>query len=397
MPGREGQGLEGSLTENVPRRAILRVGVFLQQQIFVVLVGVVATAFVVVGRVSLSGAPRFVDSTILAVLFALLVAVELLRESRLFDLAVAGTIRRFRGARSFVLSMLAATGLLSALLTNDVALFIVIPFTIAAGRLSGLDVRSAVALEVLAANLLGSLTPLGNPQNLFLYHQAGWSPVRFVLTMIPFVAVSAIVLVVATFLLEPKRDVQTPAGVSLHVEHRRAAAGFVTFLLVLLEIARLLPAWPTAAVAAVFLVVFLRHRVGEMGLSIIPLFFFAFVIVEGLRSFGVYRLLEAMPVSAPEVKLYLTAVVGSQFISNVPTAVLLAPVADGRWIHLLYGVNAGGCGTIIASLANLLGWRIYRREVRAGDGFVRILLVINAAALVLIGAAALGLSEWMTR
>lgn len=381
----------------MPRRAILKVGVFLQQQIFVVLVGIAALAFVVAGRVSLSESHRFTDATLLSVLFALLVAVELLRASRLFDLAVAATIRRFRSARSFVLAMLAATGILSALLTNDVALFIVIPFTLAAGRVSGLDVRSAIALEVVSANLLGSLTPLGNPQNLYIYHQTGWSAGRFVAIMAPFVLAGALFLVVATLALEPVREVRTPDPALFVVERWRTAAGLVTFALVVLEIMKVLPAWPAAALAAVCLVVFLRPRVGEMGLSIVPLFFFAFVIVEGLRSFGVYGLVSSMPAWAPEARLYLAALAGSQVLSNVPMAILLSPIAEGNWIHLLYGVNAGGCGTIIASLANLLAWRIYRREVRAGDGFLRILLLINLAALVWIGIAALALAEWIGR
>lgn len=376
---------------------IRRFGVFLQQQIFVVLVGVVAFAFVLSGRVNIAESHRFTDTTLLYVLFALLVAVELLRESRLFDLVVAATNRRFRSARSFVLAMLAATGVISALLTNDVALFIVIPFTLAAGRLSGLDVRSAIALEVVAANLLGSLTPLGNPQNLFLYHQTGWSAGRFVAIMTPFVLAGALFLVVATFVLEPKRNV-TPPDATVHtIERWRSMAGAVTFALVVLEIVKVIPAWPAAAVAAVFLVMFLGHRVGEMGLSIIPLFFFAFLIVEGLRTIGIYGLMESMPAASQEIRLYAGAVLGSQFLSNVPTAILLAPVAEGRWIHLLYGVNAGGCGTIIASLANLLAWRIYRRDVLPGDGFVRILLLVNAVALVWIGVAGLVLAEWMTR
>lgn len=381
----------------MPRRAIRRVGVFLQQQLFVVLVGIGAFAFVAAGRVSLADSPGFTDAALLQVLFALLVAVEALRESRMFDLVVAATIRRFRRARSFVLAMLVAAGLLSALLTNDVALFIVIPFTLAAGRLSGLDVRAAVALEVVAANLLGSLTPLGNPQNLFIYHQAGWGVVEFMRIMLPFVLASAAFLVVATWMLEPDRSVETPEPATHSVERWRAAAGILTFLLVVLEILKILPAWPAAVLAAICLFAFLRHRIGEMGLSIVPLFFFAFIIVEGLRSFGVYQLMETVPVSSPEVRLYLSGLVGSQVISNVPMAILLSPVAEGRWIHLLYGVNAGGCGTIIASLANLLGWRIYRREKMGGDGFFRILTLVNVAALAWIGIVALGFAEWMTR
>lgn len=124
----------------------------------------------------------------------------------------------------------------------------------------------------------------------------------------------------------------------------------------------------------------LRRHLLRFDLSIVPLFFFAFIIVEGLRTFGL----------RPAAGIYTSAILLSQFISNVPAAILLTPFAEGDWLTLLYGVNAGGCGTIIASLANLLGWRLYIREVHAPDrdpAFFRRLTMLNFAFL---GWAALG-------
>lgn len=347
-------------------RVIRRVGVFLQEQILVVSLGAVAACFALTGRVSIARTPEIVDTGLLMVLFALLVSVELLRESGLFERLVAGTLRRFTHSRPFVGAMVALSGAIAMLLTNDVALFIVIPFTVLAGRLSRFDVRNAVILEIVAANLLGCLTPLGNPQNLFLYHASGWGAGRFVATMLPFCLWSALGLGLAVRLLEKRADIgrQPEATGALHPW--RATAGAFCFLLVVLEIFRLLPAWPAAALAALCLVSLLRHRLGEVDLSIVPLFFFAFIIVEGLRTFAVYRTILDLPLGGADARLYGAAILLSQAISNVPAAILLEPLAGERWTLLLYGVNAGGCGTIIASLANLLGWRIFGRE--SGDG-----------------------------
>jgi Na+/H+ antiporter NhaD/arsenite permease-like protein len=345
---------------------IRRVGVFLQEQILVVSLGVIAACFALTGRVSIAHAPEVVDFELLMVLFALLVSVELLRESGLFERVVAGTLRRFTHSRPFVGAMVGLAGVIAMLLTNDVALFIVIPFTVLAGRLSRFDVRNAVILEIVAANLLGCLTPLGNPQNLFLYHAAGWSAGRFVATMLPFCAWSALGLAIAVRLLERKVHIGKRPEATGPLHPGRATAGAACFLLVALEIFRLLPAWPAAALAALCLVSLLRHRLGEVDLSIVPLFFFAFIIVEGLRSFSVYRAILDLPFGDSGARLYGAAILLSQAISNVPAAILLEPLAQERWALLLYGVNAGGCGTIIASLANLLGWRIFGRE--SGDG-----------------------------
>src|ERR1044071_7001273 len=122
-----------------------------------------------------------------------------------------------------------------------------------------------------------------------------------------------------------------------------------------------------AIAAAISAALFLRKRVVD--LSIVPLFFFAFIVVEGLRTFPI-RVFD----------IYWTSIAASQFISNVPATVLLTPFAHHDWSALLYGVNAGGCGTIIASLANLLGWRIYARE--SGKRLFWRLTWINFAFLV---------------
>lgn len=334
-----------------------------------------AIAFLVTGRVTTHAAIVSVDYDLLLVLFALLVAVELLRVSGALDHAVADTLRRFHTTRSFALVLIALSGVLAALVTNDVALFIVVPFTVVASRFSDFDLEDAVILEIIAANLLGCLTPLGNPQNLFIFHRSGWSALQFMSTMLPFVAWSAAGLGLATLLLgrsQPmvKSDVSLP-----RVQRALASAGAIVFALVLLEIAHLAPAWPAAIAAAVAWIVFLRR---PLDLSIVPLFFFAFVIVEGLRSFA-FGLVGG---------LYLTSITLSQVISNVPAAVLLTPFADGNWRELLYGVNAGGCGTIIASLANLLGWRIYVRESGREPRFFRRLTALNFAFLAWIGIGA---------
>ncbi|MBI2214747.1 MAG: hypothetical protein HYU52_13965 [Acidobacteria bacterium] len=368
---------------------IRRVGVFLQEQILVVSLGVVAAYFALSGRVSIARTPGIVDFELLMVLAALLVAVELLRESGTFERVVAGTLRHFNHSRPFVGAMVGLSGLIAMFLTNDVALFIVIPFTVLAGRLSRFDVRNAVILEIAAANLLGCLTPLGNPQNLFLYHVTKWSVGRFVATMLPFCLWSALGLAFAVRLLEPKAGITRQPEVKGALDPMRAAAGVACFLLVVLEIFRVLPAWPAAVLATLCLVTLLRHRLGEVDLSIVPLFCFAFIIVEGLRTFAVYRAILDLPFGGAEARLYAASIVFSQVISNVPVAILLEPLADERWTLLLYGVNAAGCGTIVASLANLLGWRIFGRESGNGaPGFVARQTLISFAFLAWVAPGA---------
>ncbi|HEX9985632.1 MAG TPA: SLC13 family permease [Thermoanaerobaculia bacterium] len=342
---------------------------------------VLAAIFLITRRVTPQAAFSTIDLDLLLVLFALLVTVEILRASGWLDRAVAATVARFRTTRPFAIALIVFTGALSALVTNDVALFVVIPFTVIASRLSDFDVEDAVVLEVIAANLLGCLTPLGNPQNLFVFHKSGMSAATFVATMAPFVAWCAAGLLFATFLLGRSR-VLTKTTIELPPRRNHLAlAGLACFALVLLEIARVVNAWPAAIAALLAGAFFLRRRLLQIDFSIVPLFFFAFIVVEGLRGFD-WRF---------PADTYWSAIALSQVISNVPATVLLAPFAND-WRELLYGANAGGCGTIIASLANLLGWRIYVRESGRDRRFFWRLTAINV--LFLVWAAAGG---WLLR
>lgn len=350
-------------------------GRFLREKIFEVVAAALAAAFLLTGRVTPRQALRAIDVDLLLVLFALLVAVEILRASGWLDAVVARSVTRFHTTRGFAFALIAFTGALAALVTNDVALFVVIPFTVIASRFSDFDVEDAIVLEIVASNLLGCLTPLGNPQNLFVFHRAQFSAAAFVATMAPFVAWSAVGLFLAVFFLGRSRAMLKTEVALPPRDFRAAIAGAICFALVVLDIVAHVPSWIAAAAALVAGVAFLRRRILAIDFSILPLFFFAFIVVEGLRSFAF----------AFETNIYVTSIALSQVISNVPATVLLSPFAEHDWRALLYGANAGGCGTIIASLANLLGWRIYVRESNRDPRFLRRLLAINFAFLAWAG------------
>lgn len=346
---------------------------FLRDHLLLIGTAALAVLFVLAGRVTLRAAVRAIDFRVLLVLFALLITVEILRASGYLDLIVERTVAQFHDTRPFAAVMILVSGALAALVTNDVTLFVVIPFTVVAGRISDFDVEDCIILELIATNLLGCLTPLGNPQNLFVFHRAGWTAGRFVLTMLPFAAWSACGLLIAIFLMRGAQRIEA-AQVELPPRNRRvAAAGALCFVLVVLEIAHVSPAWIAALAALIAGALFLRRRLFAIDLSIVPLFFFAFIVVEGLRSFDLGVFLRG--------NIYFVSILLSQIISNVPATVLLTPFAEPRWRELLYGVSAGGCGTIIASLANLLAWRIYVRESNRDSRFFRRLTAINFAFL----------------
>jgi Na+/H+ antiporter NhaD/arsenite permease-like protein len=333
----------------------------IRRNLFLLVAAALSGAAVASGLVRWRDVPRVEDFRLLATLAALVLAVGLLRESGALDFAVARVVVRFTRARTLTAALVVASGVLSALVTNDVALFVVIPFTVAAARYSDFRVRNAVILEVTAANVLGCVSPIGNPQNIFLLHRSGMTIGGFFAAMAPFGAASAAALGAAILLLEPARAITPVERAAPPVTPGAATAGGAGILLVVLSIAGLVSPAAALGFGAAAWLLLPGRRVGAASLAIVPLFFFVFIDMAAIARLDFARFFASIPLAAGP-RLYLSGALFSQAISNVPAAVLLAPLAAGKWRTLLYAVNVGGCGTLVASLANLLGWQIYTDE-----------------------------------
>ena len=353
-----------------------------------------AFAAVAMGRVRISEIPRLMDVRLLSLFFVLTVAVELGKASDLFDRLVAAAIARARTARGLALAMIATTGGLSAVLTNDVALFLVVPFTMLFRNVADLDLAPLVVLEVLAANLLGAVTPIGNPQNLFLYARGGFTLGAFLGAQLPLAVVSAVLLAATTAWTVPRKILPAPASPSFDVEPVSAVAFFV---LLAAEAASLLGALDHIVPLALALVslVLLGRRLREADFSLVLVFAFLFVGVPGLERGDLYRYLNPERIFGHRaVGLLFAGALLSQVVSNVPAALLLAPTAAGplAFQGLLYGVTAGACGSPVGSIANLIGAQIYVTEGGTPRSFWRIFLPVSTLFLAILAALA---SLWL--
>ncbi|WP_307867341.1 SLC13 family permease, partial [Variovorax sp. E3] len=263
--------------------------------------------------------------------------------------------------RSLALLLTASAALLSALVTNDVSLFLLVPLTRVLATQAHLPLARLVVLEALAVNAGSALTPIGNPQNLYLWHRSGESFVGFMGMMLPTVAVMLFWLFVAVWFLVPRTPIAIKADTeggakAAPVQPRLLALSGVLFVGFVVALDR---HWLLAGLGVVFGVFLLSYPRVLRGVDWALLAIIALMFVD-LRQLAelpaVAALLGHWPI-AEGWRAYLAAVVTSQFISNVPAAILL----DGHVRDLpalAAGVSVGGFGCVLGSLANLIALRL---------------------------------------
>lgn len=320
----------------------------------------------------------YIDMTTMGCLFCLVAAVRTLRNGGAFEVAGTHVIRLFSNTRACVTSLVALCFFGSMVITNDAALLTFLPLAYLVLRATGelsLLVKT-FTLQTIAANLGGMILPFGNPQNLYLYTYYSIPTEDFVLTMLPPFLVS-LVLIVMCCLLTPKRPLVLQGNGTI-VDKKRLAIGLLVFAVALAGILRLI-FWVWSVVAIVIILVcFDRDALKRLDWGLL-LTFVAFFIFAG----NVARIpqISVLIESCMAWSEFGTAVLVSQVISNVPAAIVLSQFT-AAWQPLLLGVNIGGVGTPLGSLASLITVNEYLRTHPAEIGaFMTKFLAYNFAYL----------------
>jgi Na+/H+ antiporter NhaD/arsenite permease-like protein len=339
----------------------------------------VATMFIVPPDKEYIG---YCNRTVLIELFALMAAVAGLRSIGIFDAATRFILQKTGNIRKLGAVMILICFFSAMLVTNDVALITFVPLTLLIySRID--DDKSlilTIVLESAAANLGSMMTPVGNPQNLFLYDKYGLTAMTFIRTMLPVGALGlAIVLLITLFL--PKDKCEAPKRTDKKIPVIKTAVYFGVFLLCIAAVFRLVPDWVCliAAIAAALICdVKLLLKVDYILLATFVCFF---VFVGNIARVGAVSDFFSNILTGREL---IVSALLSQLISNVPAAVMLAEFT-GNGTQLLLGVDIGGFGTIIASMASLIAFQIYRGSERAQTGrYMKVFTLVNIALLVLL-------------
>lgn len=358
----------------------------------------------------------YIDFRTLAILFSLMSVMAGLQKIGVFGWIAEKLLARVRTSRGIVLILVLLCFFFSMLITNDVALITFVPFTFTVLDLLGKDCRRrlvlpVVVMQTIAANLGSMLTPMGNPQNLYLYGKAGLSMGEFIGLMLPYTALSLVLLLAWAYVLG-----RTERGGLVEGERRSCVKGesagkgesfrqekgpqlgksapllavyLLLFFFCLLAVGHLLP-WQ-AVLAAVFLTVLAvdRKALGRVDYSLLLTFAGFFIFIGNMGRIAAFRDFLQSVVAGREV---YTAIVASQAISNVPAALLLSGFTE-NYEALIVGTNLGGLGTLIASMASLISCKYVARQESGRKGeYIRLFTLANIGFL-----AALAGLEWAIR
>lgn len=313
----------------------------------------------------------YFDLKTLACLFSILALVGALRNVGAFEAVARRAVARFSTCRSAVAALVAATLVVSMVATNDMALIMLLPLSAATLLKAGWEraLPFAFIMQNLAANLGGMILPFGNPQNLYLFERFAIPPADFLATMaLPFAVSVLLIAVCCAVFVKPlparipsvpvEADNASTPAVSAQSSHRRARAALYAALLALViaSVFRLVP-YPVALVAVIAALALLDRlalRATDFGLLLTFACFFVFA-----GNMARIPAVESVLSQAMQQSALLVSAGASQIISNVPAAVLLSHFATD-YHALLVGVNIGGAGTLVASLASLITLNHFR-------------------------------------
>ena len=324
----------------------------------------------------------YFDVKTLTCLFCVLAVVCALRNIRFFYTMAQRIVRVFRTARLAVLALVYITFIGSMLIANDMALLTFLPLGYFVLSTTGESRYMAFTfiMQNIAANLGGMLTPFGNPQNLFLYTKFQIPTMEFMgIMVIPFVlAVSLITVCCLVFVKPEKLQIrQVPA----YLPVRKTVLYLALFALSIAIVFRGIPYWIGLIVIPAVLLFADREALKMVDYPLLLTFVFFFIFAGNMaRIEGVRKLFSFLL----EKNTLIFSTVSCQFISNVPSAILLSQFTE-NYRDLLIGVNIGGVGTLIASLASLITFREYTNHApQKSRQYIFLFSAFNFAFLILL-------------
>ena len=321
----------------------------------------------------------YIDFKVLILLFNLMVVVTAFKELKVLDSIAIGLLKKCNTYTSISLALVFITFISSMIVTNDVALITFVPLSIVIARKANINVLKIVVFQTLAANLGSSFTPMGNPQNLFIYSFYNLSPIDFFKITLPIVVLAVLFLVLLVF-----KDKKMNLSLDLEdvkIDNKRDVYLFGgLFLIILLSVFHVIDYKVTFLITIVMVLILNKKLFSQVDYSLLITFIGFFIFVGNISTMDVVKNFMEGILNSPK-STFLASVLSSQVISNVPATMLLSGFTD-HFKELLLGVNIGGMGTLIASLASVISYKIYTSEF-GNDNYMKSFTFYNILGLII--------------
>ncbi|SFI42360.1 Na+/H+ antiporter NhaD [Pseudobutyrivibrio sp. OR37] len=332
----------------------------------------------------------YIDFRTLSILFTLMVTMAGFQKLSVFRQVGEIMVNRMNSLRGIALVLVFLCFISSMFITNDVALLTFVPFSIITLSIANHKEKfiAVIVLETLAANLGSMLTPLGNPQNLYLYSLSGMKLTDFINLMLPYSMCSLILLIACVLIVtRHSKEISQKASNSVYNRSKKDKClilmYIVMFLVSLLVVARVIPYYVALVIVLAFVFIFDKRVLRKPDYSLLFTFIFLFIFIGNIKQMP---LLSGLINSLLQINEVGISILLSQFISNVPAAILCSGfVSDIR--QIIIGTNLGGLGTLIASMASLISFKQYS-YIDGADNvkYIKVFSIMNIAFLVCLYA-----------
>lgn len=301
----------------------------------------------------------YIDFKVLACLFNLMIVIKAFEKQKLLDKFAVSLINKCSSLHKLSLILVLLCFFCSMLITNDVALITFVPLTIIISNKCKINVGNIIILETLAANIGSSLTPMGNPQNLYIFSKYSLSISQFFSTLVFFTLIGVAWLLILSFRLKNE-----PIKVSLNAissENRlKTLIWLVLFIIIILSVFNIIN-FKIAFILTIFSIFILDKKlILEVDYLLLLTFISFFIFIGNISNISLVNIYMQNCLSS-NTSTYVASIALSQLISNVPCSILLSKFT-GNWKALLLGVNIGGIGTLIASLASVISYKLYIKD-----------------------------------
>ena len=346
---------------------------------------VISAFFIHPGKEYLS----YIDWRSLGILWGLMVIIQGFKENSVFEKIAEIMLKKVGKVWQLSAVLVAMCFVGSMLITNDVALITFVPFAIMILHSCNRDelMIPVVVLQTIAANLGSMLTPVGNPQNLYMYGLTGMGIGEFVLMFLPYSIVSLLMLAVCVAIIPDRAKEISVNNETLLVNKFGSKVQIiiysVLFVIALLCVLRIIP-WHIMAIIVFIVIAGMDYKILLRADYILLLTFIGFFIFTG--NMGNIPAVSNMLEQVVNGKEFFVSIIASQFISNVPATLMLSGFTT-NYKELMAGVNVGGLGTLIASMASLISYKAYSSAHKENSGkYLKVFTIYNIIFLIVLVA-----------